>query len=61
MENGREAEADAALERSLELPEKLKHAPSLAFSLAFNSYSLLHKRDWPRVRETQFARRAVGR
>jgi hypothetical protein len=49
---GSEAEADDALERSLDLPEKLKHAPSAAFSLAFTQYSLMYKRDWPRVRAT---------
>ncbi len=48
---GREAEADMALERSLALAEALSHAPSLVFSLAFNSFVLLHRRDWPRVRE----------
>ena len=49
---GREAEADMALERSLALPEKLAHAPSVAFSLAFTQYTLMYKSDWPRVRET---------
>ena len=48
---GREAEADAALERSLALPESLGHAPSVAFSLAFTQYTLMYKRDWKRVRE----------
>jgi tetratricopeptide (TPR) repeat protein len=47
---GREAEAEAALERSLALAATLAHAPSLVFSLAFNSFVLLHKRDWARVR-----------
>src|SRR5271166_1918343 len=47
---GREAEADAALERSLECAEKLEHAPSIAFSLGFNSWMLLHKREWRRLR-----------
>ena len=49
---GREAEADMALERSLALPERLAHAPSVAFSLAFTQYTLMYKSDWPRVRET---------
>jgi class 3 adenylate cyclase len=48
---GREAEADAALARSLALAERLAHAPSLVFSLAFNSFVLLHRGDWSRVRE----------
>ena len=30
--------------------EKLGHAPSIAFSLGFNSWMLLHKRDWQRMR-----------
>ncbi len=47
---GREAEADAALERALSLPEKFAHAPSIAFNLGFNSWMLLHKRDWRRLR-----------
>jgi class 3 adenylate cyclase/ABC-type transport system involved in cytochrome c biogenesis ATPase subunit len=49
---GRETEADAALERSLALPERLGHAPSVAFSLAFTQYTLMYKRDWSRVRTT---------
>jgi class 3 adenylate cyclase/tetratricopeptide (TPR) repeat protein len=49
---GRETEADAALERSLALPESLGHAPSVAFSLAFTQYTLMYKRDWNRVRAT---------
>ena len=48
---GRDAQADAALERALALPEGLGHAPSLVFSLAFNSFVLLHRHDWARVRE----------
>jgi class 3 adenylate cyclase/tetratricopeptide (TPR) repeat protein len=48
---GREEEADAALERALSLPEKFAHPPSIAFSLAFNSFMLLHRRDWTRVRD----------
>jgi class 3 adenylate cyclase/tetratricopeptide (TPR) repeat protein len=49
---GREAEADSALERSLALPERLRHAPSVAFGLAFTQYTLMYKRDWKRVRAT---------
>jgi class 3 adenylate cyclase/tetratricopeptide (TPR) repeat protein len=49
---GREAEADAALDLSLALPERLGHAPSLAFSLAFTQYTLMYRRDWKRVRKT---------
>jgi len=49
---GRDAEADAALERSLALPESLGHAPSVAFSLAFTQYTLMYRRDWRRVRAT---------
>jgi tetratricopeptide (TPR) repeat protein len=48
---GREEEADAALERALSLPEKFAHAPSIAFSLGFNSLMLLHRREWSRVRD----------
>jgi hypothetical protein len=48
---GREAEADAALQSALSLPEKFAHAPSIVFSLAFNSFMLLHRQLWPRVRE----------
>ena len=48
---GREAESDAALARSLESAEKLDHAPSIAFSLGFNSWMLLHKREWRRLRQ----------
>jgi class 3 adenylate cyclase/ABC-type transport system involved in cytochrome c biogenesis ATPase subunit/tetratricopeptide (TPR) repeat protein len=47
---GREAESSEALERSLEHAEKLGHPPSIVFSLAFNSWMLLHKRDWIRMR-----------
>jgi tetratricopeptide (TPR) repeat protein len=47
---GREADSDAALARSLECAEKLGHAPSIAFSLGFNSWMLVHKREWPRLR-----------
>jgi tetratricopeptide (TPR) repeat protein len=49
---GREAEADSALERSLALPDRLGHAPSVAFSLAFTQYTLMYRRDWKRVRAT---------
>ncbi len=47
---GREAESDTALARSVECAEKLAHAPSIAFSLGFNSWMLLHKREWRRLR-----------
>jgi class 3 adenylate cyclase len=46
-----ELEADAALERALSLPEQFAHAPSMAFSLGFNSLMLLHRRQWSRVRD----------
>jgi hypothetical protein len=36
--------------RALSLPEKFAHAQSIAFSLGFNSWMLLHKRDWRRLR-----------
>jgi hypothetical protein len=49
---GREAEADAALVRSLALPERLAHAPSVAFSLAFTQFALMYRRNWSRVRAT---------
>jgi class 3 adenylate cyclase/tetratricopeptide (TPR) repeat protein len=55
---GREEEADVALERALSLPEKLAHAPSIAFSLGFNSLLLLHRREWTRVRD--YSRRTVA-
>jgi tetratricopeptide (TPR) repeat protein len=54
---GREAEADAELDRALSLPERFAHAPSIVFSLAFNSLMLLHRRDWVRVHD--YASRAV--
>ena len=47
---GREADSNAALVRSLECAEKLGHAPSIAFSLGFNSWMLAHKREWRRLR-----------
>jgi hypothetical protein len=47
-----------ALERALSLPEKLAHAPSIAFSLGFNSLLLLHRREWTRVRD--YSRRTVA-
>jgi hypothetical protein len=55
---GREAEADAALESALSLPENFAHPPSIVFSLQFNSLMLLHRRLWPRAR--QHSLRAVA-
>ena len=54
---GHEQEANAALESALSLPEKFAHAPSIAFSLGFNSLMLLHRREWTRVRD--YSLRAV--
>jgi len=49
---GDDAQAKAQLDKALELPETLAHAPSLAFSLAFTQYTLMYQNEWARVYET---------